>query len=275
MRLIELSANKQSFRPVKFNRTGPSFIVARQKDPESSDTKRTYNGVGKSLLVALVHFCLGSSKRQEFEDALPEWEFSLKFAIGDNEYTAKRATDQQDIIYLNGTRLSPKKFNQKLGKLCFDIPDNGKYLSWRTLLPAFIRLNRSAYVTFDAFGGTKNDDQKQIINSFLLGLDVNLIVKKITMKKEKDRVKELTNNFKKDEVLKEFFSGNRDVSLSIRELTDQIRRMESDLAKFEVAEDYYDIKDQADNTQRDLQELSNNPYSGKQQNSRRPRLSIT
>ena len=76
MRLIELSANKPSFRTVRFNPRGPSFIVARQKDPESSDKKRTYNGVGKSLIIALVHFCLGSNKKPGFETALPGWEFS-------------------------------------------------------------------------------------------------------------------------------------------------------------------------------------------------------
>ncbi len=257
MRLIELSANKPSFRTVRFNPRGPSFIVARQKDPESSDKKRTYNGVGKSLIIALVHFCLGSNKKPGFETALPGWEFSLTFEIGDKTYTTRRATEKQDSIDLNGTALSPTKLRKELGDLCFDIPDGGKNLTWRSLLPAFIRSNRAAYMDFDTFGGTRNDEQKQTVNSFLLGLDTQLVANKVVLKKEQDRVKQLTDNFKKDTVLKDFLTGNRDLTLSIAELSDQIRHLEGDLSKFEVAEDYYDIKNQADATQRRLHEMSN------------------
>ncbi len=257
MRLIELTANMPSFRTVKFNRTGPSFIVARQKDPESSVKNKTYNGVGKSLIVALVHFCLGSSRRPGLVSALPGWEFSLKFAIGDRIYTARRSTDPQDAIHLNDTKLTPAKLNGILGSLCFDIPENGKRLTWRMLLPAFIRSNDKAYFCFDVFGGTRTDEQKEIVNSFLLGLDTKPIINKLSLRNEQQRVKALTDNFKKDTVLKEFLAGTRDVSLSIRELTDQIDRLEKDLEKFEVAEDYYETKDQADHTQRRAQELSN------------------
>ena len=62
MRLIKLSANKDSFKTIKFNPTGLTIIVgAKSKGGE------TYNGVGKSLVIELLHFCLGSSKNPEFE----------------------------------------------------------------------------------------------------------------------------------------------------------------------------------------------------------------
>ena len=257
MRLIELSANKPSFKTVRFNPRGPTFILARQKDPESSDKKRTYNGVGKSLIVALVHFCLGSSKKKEFESALPNWMFSLTFEIGDETYIAERSTDRQEVIILNGEPLTPKKAKETLKELCFNVPAGAKNLTWRTLLPAFIRSNRSAYMDFDKFGGTKNDDQKQAVNAFLLGLDISLIEKKISLRQDQERISKLTTNFKKDSVLKDFFTGSRDVTLSIAELTDQIGRLERDLSKFEVAEDYYEIKNKADAAQQELNELSN------------------
>ncbi len=257
MRLIELSANKPSFKTVHFNPTGPSFILAIQKDPESSEKKRTYNGVGKSLIIALVHFCLGSSSKQGFETALPGWIFSLTFEVDGKTYIAERDTDRQKDVILNGTPLNLKELKEKLEELCFEIPQGSKNLTWRTLLPAFIRSNRSAYMDFDKFGGTGNDDQKQAVNAFLLGLDINFIEKKLSLKHDQERISKLTDNFKKDSILKDFFTGNRDVTLSIAELTDQIGRLEQDLSKFEVAEDYYEIKAKADRTQRELNELSN------------------
>jgi uncharacterized protein YydD (DUF2326 family) len=56
MQLISVRANKASFHPVVFNKTGLSFIVAKQKNPESSEDGKTYNGVGKSLLVRIINF---------------------------------------------------------------------------------------------------------------------------------------------------------------------------------------------------------------------------
>jgi len=79
MRLISLTANKESFHPVCFNETGMTLIVGMQKKTDEDSSKRTYNGVGKSLLTALIHYCLGSSRIQAFEDKLEGWEFQLKF----------------------------------------------------------------------------------------------------------------------------------------------------------------------------------------------------
>jgi len=63
MKLIKLEANKDSFKTVSFNKQGLSLIVAKQSNPEERDTTNTYNGVGKSLIVLLVHFCLGAKKK--------------------------------------------------------------------------------------------------------------------------------------------------------------------------------------------------------------------
>jgi uncharacterized protein YydD (DUF2326 family) len=58
MRLIELSANESTFKRIAFNRTGLTLIVGRHRATKKADLKKTYNGVGKSLIVALVNFCL-------------------------------------------------------------------------------------------------------------------------------------------------------------------------------------------------------------------------
>jgi hypothetical protein len=51
MRLISLTSNRSSFKPVRFNRQGLTLIVGRHKNAKSSDLKKTYNGVGKSLSI--------------------------------------------------------------------------------------------------------------------------------------------------------------------------------------------------------------------------------
>ncbi len=122
MRLISLTANAESFHPVFFRPSGPSFIVGKQKKsavvkspvnvaidatngapdemttvapnipaadapnetkvPEApkADTPsgattgasegvtdtHTYNGVGKSLLLYLINYCLGAEPKESF-----------------------------------------------------------------------------------------------------------------------------------------------------------------------------------------------------------------
>ena len=259
MRLISLKANESTFRTVNFNEYGLSLIVAQQKNPGESERGKTYNGVGKSLLVAIIHFCLGSDGRhyRSFSEKLPGWIFTLNFQIGEDKYSASRATNSMDKILLNDEALSIAKFNDRLKSFCFSIPSEINFLTFRALLPFFIRPKKESYVSFDCPSKTGSDYQKQIYNAFLLGLDVQLAQEKYKIRKEQERIKKLTDNIKKDNLLKEFFSGGKDVTLSLYELNDKITRLENDLIKFEVAEDYYETKSKADDIERILAETQN------------------
>ena len=145
MQLLKVYSNKASFRTVEFNTTGLSFVVAKQKNPDLSEQGKTYNGVGKSLLVRIINFCLGASAEdyKVFCEKLPEWEFFVDFEIDNKKYTAKRATNNPKKIVLNNEVISVKKFNEKMKSLCFDIPEDISFLTFRSLIPFFIRHKKS------------------------------------------------------------------------------------------------------------------------------------
>lgn len=260
MHLLKVYSNKKSFKTVEFNKTGLSFVVAKQKNPESSDQGKTYNGVGKSLLVRIIHFCLGAKPEnyKEFCKKLPDWEFFIDYEIDNKLYTAKRTTNNPSKIILNNKEISVSKFNEKMESLCFDIPDNISNLSFRSLLPFFIRPKKESYVAYNKLGGDKTDYQILIKNAFLLGLDVTLVEKKYTMKKEKDRIKDLENNFKNDSLLRDFFTGNKDATLTLVDLNERIKKIENDLSNFKVAEDYNEVQLEADRVESKLYSLNNN-----------------
>jgi uncharacterized protein YydD (DUF2326 family) len=259
MQLIKVSANKSSFKTVYFKKSGLNFIVAKQKNAKNKDVGKTYNGVGKSLLISIIHFCLGSKTKNytSFCEKLPDWEFSLEFAIGEKNYTATRTTINPNRIKLNGEELTLTKFNTIMEELCFQIPDDIGNLSFRSLLPFFIRPNKKSYVSFDEAITTPNPYQKMVYNAFLLGLDVFLAKKKHNLKKEQDRIKDLEQNFKKDDLLRDFFSGQKDVSLTIDDLDEQIEKLEKSLRNFKVAEDYYEVQLEADKIEQKLFQLNN------------------
>jgi len=258
MQLISLSANKESFRTVIFkNETGLNFIVATQKYPESEDKGITTNGVGKSLLIALIHFCLGSSKKDSFKANLPGWIFTLTFKIGENEYQSNRSTENQNKISLNGEEISIGKFNKQLGKALFDIPEGVSQLSFRSLLPFFIRPRKSSYNSFDNPNGVKNDFQIQITNAFLLGLDVMLAEEKLKLRKEKERIRNLVKELNQDELLKDFFNHKKDAALEGQQVKEDILKLKTDLDSFQVAEDYYEINNEADKLKREIDKIKN------------------
>ncbi|MCP4109775.1 MAG: DUF2326 domain-containing protein [Desulfobacteraceae bacterium] len=259
MQLIKVYSDKTSFRTVEFNRTGLSFVVAEQKNPGASEKGKTYNGVGKSLLVRIIHFCLGANKRgyKTFCEKLTGWDFSVDFEIGCNKFTALRSTDDPEKILLNKEKMSVIQFNKKMNMLCFDIPDDISFLSFRSLFPFFIRPKKESYIAYNKPGKTFSDYQALVCNAFLLGLDVVLAQKKYSIRKELERIKTLEKNFKKDSLLADFFTGNKDVVLTIVDLEEQIKRLDDDLSNFKVAEDYNEVQTEADKTEKELFKLNN------------------
>lgn len=259
MRLKRVSANKQSFRTVEFNESGLNFIIAKQKNPNHSENGKTYNGVGKSLLIRIIHFCMGSKQKNytSFCSKLPGWEFCLEFSMGGVYYIAKRATDNPSKIILNGEELTVQKFNNKMESLCFNIPDGIPSLSFRSLFPFFVRPSKKAYVNFNDVASGFNAYQNMLYNAFLLGLDIFLAQKKQEIKKEQERIKQLESNFRKDELLKDFFTGNKDVALAIVDLEEQIDKLDKNLSHFQVAEDYREVQKEADRIEKQLFDINN------------------
>jgi uncharacterized protein YydD (DUF2326 family) len=260
MRLISLKANKDSFKTVRFkNSIGLNFIVATQKE-ENRQKGDTTNGVGKSLLIALIHFCLGASKNEAFKNNLSDWIFTLEFSINNKIYTSERSTNSQEKIKLNGEEISTTEFNKKFGKLLFEIPNNVNQLSFRSLLPFFIRPRRASYSDYKNPNAVNNEFQILVTNTFLLGIDVTLAQEKFKLRQDKERIRKLVKELKNDKLLKDFFTGEKDIALTEQDLSEQIENLENDLKNFDVADDYYEIKEQADKIKRELEKIQNNIF---------------
>jgi uncharacterized protein YydD (DUF2326 family) len=259
MRLISVRANKETFRPVLFNETGLSFIVAQQKTPGANDDGKTYNGVGKSLLVRIINFCLGAKadNYKNFCEKLPDWEFYLDFKINVKKFTSMRKTDDAGKIYLNDEEISIQNFNKMMEGFCFSIPEDIGYLSFRSLLPFFLRPAKESYVNCMKPSKTGIEYQSLLNNAFLIGLDINLAEKKYKLRKEQDKIQKMEVVFKDDSLLHDYISGNRDVKLELENISDQLKKIEEDLKIFKIAEDYYEIQRESDNIEGVLYNLNN------------------
>lgn len=260
MRLLELRANKDTFKTVRFNPKGVSIIVGKRHNEDYSiNKKNTYNSVGKSLTIALIHYCLGSNRNPEFEAKLNDWSFSLDFEIGENKYTAQRFCNNQQVVFLNGEELKLDTYKSKLEEKVFNIPTPVKYISFRGLISRFIRPRKSSYISYSNFIDDEPEYSRLLNNSFLLGLDTSLLTNKYNLKEDLDSIDALKKNVEKDPIMKSFFESeeDRDFEIDIVDLKEKIRKLSKSIKDFTIAEDYYEIVKEADSIKYKLKTYEN------------------
>ncbi|PAE25599.1 DUF2326 domain-containing protein [Bacillus sp. 7894-2] len=256
MRLIRLSSNMNSFHTIEF-KDGLNLIIGKQANPDDKSLDKTYNGVGKSLLIYILHFCLGSNKIAPFEEKIPGWEFTLEFSIDGELYTSVRNTSNQSKIFLNGEKLTLAKFRSIMLEKVFGVTEKINNLTFNTLFPRFIRRDRESYVTYDAFIKNEQEYSKVLNNSFLLGLETEFVTEKQRLRTLFRQTKELKTNIEEDPIIREHFNNNEDTEIEILDLEDNIERLKNELAEFKIAANYKDIEKEADEKHYQLKELEN------------------
>lgn len=258
MRLVKLSANKDTFRTVEFNPDGISILAAIRI---SQDQRKTVNSVGKSLTLYLIHYCFGASSTDDFDQKLSDWVFTLEFTIDEQNHTIVRSVNQTNLVQFNGKEITIKVLKEKLADLMFAIPKNTKYLSFRPLISRFIRGSKGSYVEYDRFidGEQKNPLSQLINNALVLGLDTQKVLRKGQLKDKLDRIKELKMNIENDNVLRSFFESEDtdEFDLKVADLEVKIKSIKESLDAFEIAEDYNEIKIEADQIAHELKNLRN------------------
>jgi len=256
MRLISLTANKSSFQKINF-KDGVNLIVGSKNNPKSDDLKDTYNGVGKSLIIQLVHFCLGCESIKEFEKKLPGWEFQLEFSVDNKPHCSTRGTKEQRKVNFDGEQISIDQYKNILKKIVFNLEPSVKYLSFRSLISRFIRPSKGSYLSFDTYIPKETDFYKLLNNAYLLGLDIEPIIRKRILKTEYERVKELKKNLQSDEIFNEYFTDGQNIDIEIIDTKDKIKKLEKDLSLYKVSEDYYQIQSDSDRLKNELTDVKN------------------
>ncbi len=257
MRLIKLSSNKESFQTVNFNKVGISLITALQRTTEK---KKTYNSVGKSLMISILHFCLGANATADFVEKLVEWEFTLEFELQDEVYIVTRSTSNYNFVLLNGVKFSIIDFKELMGSLVFYLSNSQKPLSFRSLISRFIRQNRNSYDDYFSFVNKERPEVELLSNAYLLGLSTELILNKIDIKNQIDNITSLIKKLKVDPVIKSYFYGeesDEDVNSKVEILKRKANKLQSDLDKFKISENYHNLEKEVNYLKTEIKGLSN------------------
>lgn len=256
MKLKCIRANQSSFHTINF-KEGLNIILGKQASPHNENDGNTYNGVGKSFVLHLIHFCLGSNKIDSFSNNLPEWVFTLEFEVDGKEYYASRNTSEQNRINFCGQDISLKAMRENMLNLCFGISDPPKNMTWNTLFSRFVRRYRLSYSRFDTYIPKESDYSKLLNTLYLLGIDPSLIVEKKELREKQTDAKKTENAIKKDPFFKRYYLGKNDVELDVADLEYRITELEREISEFKVSNNYHELELEANDKSYEKKILEN------------------
>jgi uncharacterized protein YydD (DUF2326 family) len=271
-----VTADQGSFRTV-YLKPGLNVILAdRTKDSSQRDTR---NGLGKSTLLEIIHFCLGSNPRQGESVLVPElenWTFTVQLDLVGSRFDVSRSTSDPRRVYVEGhTDLLPmrptteksagkafyvqKDWNAVLGACMFGLPLDTprKYApSFRSLISFFARRTPDAYSTPFEHYRKQNEFDVQINNAFLLGLNWELAADLQLLKDRKKHLDNLRASIKEG-TLTRYLGSIGDLEAKQVRLAQQIKSNEHGLATFNVLPQYRQVEERASELTRRMQEVRN------------------
>lgn len=273
MKINRVYSNKKTFKKVIFD--APFNAVVTEASAESTD-KDSRNGLGKTLLVKIINFCLGSNTPDDLKaDELKDWTFSIEVEINDSIFDFSRNADEQSVIRVSGPideiGLLPnpdgsndyplETIKAVLGKTLFGLDTKllrgkGNVPTYRALMSYFIRSDATAFNDPFAYFARQQAWSKQVHNSYLLGLDWEL-ASKMNQRKAKLDALETANKAFEDGAMNDFGGTLGELESEQITLQSKLDEMQAKLKTFKVHDQYYEIQKSADEITKKIHGLLN------------------
>lgn len=275
-------ANKATFRSVKFQ---PGFNVVLADKTDKSSRKDSRNGAGKSLLLEIIHFCLGgragtSLKKKELHD----WRFTVDLQLGGKAISVTRGLDHPnkvevvgDVSFVPSDLLLPlsggsfqiksTEWAQALGTIVFGLSPEEKPQPFtprfRNLFPFFARSGRDAFASPFRHHRQTKIGEEQISNSFLLGLGWDY-ARQWQLLREKGKLLSVYKKASEAGVTQLVPGSLGELEAERVRLEQAAQRTEENLRAFKVHPEYEHIEEQASALTRQIHELANQNVTDRQ-----------
>ena len=100
--IVAVRSNMPSFKEVEFH---PGFNVVLADRTKESTSRDSRNGLGKTTLIEIIHFCLGGQTRRNqglMVTPLKGWTFTLEMRVNGRELLVTRGTDNPRWVNVDG-----------------------------------------------------------------------------------------------------------------------------------------------------------------------------
>jgi len=242
VKLVKLTCDRKSFHPIVFNKNGLTLVVG----DGSSDKERegSSNGVGKTLLLYLVHHCLGANADPRLKKAVGKWNFCLTIEHGGVVHDIERHGDGNNVK-VDGVKISQNDLREWLNNSgAFEADPTIAGLTFRSLIKRFARYRREDCV--EPLRMNKEPDFEALLRSlYLLGVDYALAISKKRNKLTIDEIHDAEAVTKNDDVLRDIFRTGSQPRIRLEWLNAEIPRHRAEIELFQIAENYRTIESRA------------------------------
>lgn len=270
----KVSANRSTFKTIEFQNGFNVIWADRMQESTKRDSR---NGLGKSTLIEIIHFCLGANATKGkglLVEALEGWEFTLELVMAKQNISVTRCVDEPSYFLVDREiedwPIKPKfkksqlafglrEWRIILGTLFYGLPPEtgNKYQpAFRSLISYNIRRGKDAFTTPFEHHRKQLEWDKQVNNAFLLGLaweDAS------ELQKLKDRKKGIQSLRKaaKIGVVKGFFGSLGELEARRVRLKRKADQEAENLASFRVHPQYEEIRLEANRYTEEIHSAAN------------------
>ncbi|RYG19499.1 DUF2326 domain-containing protein, partial [bacterium] len=264
-----------TFKAVEFH-PGMNIVLADQGPGSSGKDSR--NGVGKTTLMEIVHFCLGGKLESDStlgKPALGHAEFWIELELDGVRFSILRGVASEKTVLvagmpdewilphrqqlgLDGTSLSLGELRTILGERAFGLGREEKgshYPTFRSLFSFIAREGQAAYLSPFSTVPQMSAGDKQVLNSFLLGLGWEYAVQWQAWRERNEAVKSLKKALKGGALAG--LGGVGELEADRVRLSQQHQRVARELADFRVLPEYQAIEREANRLTRAMQRRQN------------------
>lgn len=261
------------FKNISF-RQGLNILLA-EKGPKATD-KQTRNRAGKSSLLDIIHFLLGSKcdKDSIFRGAaLRDAVFGMEFTLGGKFARVERVGDRPSPVTVAGesslwpvpptvkghvSQLTNDNWKAVLAKLMFDLGEFEEPWSpsYRSLIGYFVRRDREGGMEHPMMNSRQQRPVDQQVNvSFLVGLDWS-IAREWQGVRDREKSLEQIKKGMKEGSFGAVIGSAASLKSALIVAQDKTRRLKTSVASFKVVEQYHELEREASMHTRRLAELS-------------------
>jgi len=269
--IYKIYASDPRFKTVEFQ-MGLNVILADKK--QESGEKDSRNGLGKTTLINVMHFCFGADLNKKVlpVDEIKDWTFFIEIDLCGARIVASRSISNPGIVKVQGnTSVLPvltekdqkehfdfykiSEWKKLLGICFFGLPSlsRTKYVpTFRNLISYFMRSGVDAYSRPFSYFRSQPPWNTQVHNAFLLGLNWEHASVAQEIKDKNKAVTSLNAAIKTGIV-----SSKGELEAERVRLQIELDREKSALSEFKVHPQYQQIQEQANSLTQEIHDLSN------------------
>jgi len=240
MKLLKLSSNNPKFKTLIF-KNGLNIVAGLQLTKED---RETYNGVGKSFSLTLIHLLFGATldKNKQKDKKILEFlagygVFCLEFTHKGEEYIIQKDFSEAHC-FINKKKILQKDYSDELRKMFMRGLD--PTVTFKQLINVFARRYGGTYYSniVTQQGRPVTDYYQMYVNLRLLGIDTEMV-------QEKAIIKDKLNQLEKAKKVVEGYETLLEES-NIKDVKDELNDLIKDKNEFNIAKNYDQLKHTAD-----------------------------